>query len=107
MRKLYEPCSFFFFSSRRRHTRLTCDWSSDVWLFRSAGQPDPDSVPGQTSPGGEDDETALSILGTVKTSAAPVVDAGPALNAKEIGRASCRERWKISVETETEKKKRR
>src|SRR6266480_6962373 len=21
---------FFFFSSRRRHTRLTCDWSSDV-----------------------------------------------------------------------------
>src|SRR6516225_7728013 len=25
---------FFFFSSRRRHTRLTCDWSSDVWLFR-------------------------------------------------------------------------
>src|SRR6266571_8546778 len=23
-------CTFFFFSSRRRHTRLTCDWSSDV-----------------------------------------------------------------------------
>src|SRR6266480_5446672 len=22
--------SMFFFSSRRRHTRLTCDWSSDV-----------------------------------------------------------------------------
>src|SRR5690242_21401442 len=22
--------SHFFFSSRRRHTRLTCDWSSDV-----------------------------------------------------------------------------
>src|SRR3954449_12694123 len=21
---------FFFFSSRRRHTRLSCDWSSDV-----------------------------------------------------------------------------
>src|SRR6266480_6181481 len=21
---------FFFFSSRRRHTRLTCEWSSDV-----------------------------------------------------------------------------
>src|SRR3989454_2806571 len=26
---------FFFFSSRRRHTRLQGDWSSDVWLFRS------------------------------------------------------------------------
>src|SRR5256886_12969623 len=23
-------CSFFFFSSRRRHTRFDCDWSSDV-----------------------------------------------------------------------------
>src|SRR5690242_13019692 len=26
----YFFCFFFFFSSRRRHTRLTCDWSSDV-----------------------------------------------------------------------------
>src|SRR6266853_4152304 len=25
-----EPISFFFFSSRRRHTRFDCDWSSDV-----------------------------------------------------------------------------
>src|SRR5256885_5561483 len=24
------PCVFFFFSSRRRHTRLQGDWSSDV-----------------------------------------------------------------------------
>src|SRR4051812_50186103 len=24
------PATVFFFSSRRRHTRLTCDWSSDV-----------------------------------------------------------------------------
>src|SRR4051812_49626300 len=36
-------CFFFFFSSRRRHTRLTCDWSSDVcssdlkhWCWRPA-----------------------------------------------------------------------
>src|SRR6267142_1830085 len=29
---------FFFFSSRRRHTRLTCDWSSDVC---SSDLPDP------------------------------------------------------------------
>src|SRR5690242_6610571 len=31
---------FFFFSSRRRHTRLTCDWSSDVCssdLFSALG----------------------------------------------------------------------
>src|SRR6202041_3845007 len=25
-----DTCLVFFFSSRRRHTRLTCDWSSDV-----------------------------------------------------------------------------
>src|SRR5256886_4100950 len=33
-------CSFFFFSSRRRHTRFDCDWSSDVCssdLLRHAG----------------------------------------------------------------------
>src|SRR5690242_21916136 len=34
---------FFFFSSRRRHTRLTCDWSSDValpiWDKVKAGAP--------------------------------------------------------------------
>src|SRR6266571_8863985 len=29
---------FFFFSSRRRHTRLTCDWSSDVSLPICAGE---------------------------------------------------------------------
>src|SRR5438477_3066028 len=36
MRSILQPghrvwlMCFFFFSSRRRHTRLTCDWSSDV-----------------------------------------------------------------------------
>src|SRR5260370_29091285 len=28
----------FFFSSRRRHTRFKCDWSSDVCSFRSKGK---------------------------------------------------------------------
>src|SRR2546427_5316125 len=27
---LRSQCGFFFFSSRRRHTRFDCDWSSDV-----------------------------------------------------------------------------
>src|SRR6266480_4910619 len=30
MRSELVQAFFFFFSSRRRHTRLTCDWSSDV-----------------------------------------------------------------------------
>src|SRR3989475_3496644 len=29
---------FFFFSSRRRHTRFDCDWSSDVCSSDLAGQ---------------------------------------------------------------------
>src|SRR5205807_4002072 len=40
VRDVYElecdGCVFFFFSSRRRHTRLQGDWSSDVCFFRSA-----------------------------------------------------------------------
>src|SRR2546430_8745670 len=28
-REMYRPL-YFFFSSRRRHTRFDCDWSSDV-----------------------------------------------------------------------------
>src|SRR5260370_33349313 len=27
---LVHGCKYFFFSSRRRHTRFKCDWSSDV-----------------------------------------------------------------------------
>src|SRR5699024_11059882 len=32
---IFLHCLFFFFSSRRRHTRSKRDWSSDVLLFRS------------------------------------------------------------------------
>src|SRR5260221_3418768 len=28
--RIVSSCMFFFFSSRRRHTRSLCDWSSDV-----------------------------------------------------------------------------
>src|SRR2546430_3088259 len=40
---MYDVC-FFFFSSRRRHTRFDCDWSSDVcssdlsWISRGVLQ---------------------------------------------------------------------
>src|ERR1039458_10495913 len=33
---MYLQPPFFFFSSRRRHTRWLSDWSSDVCSFRSA-----------------------------------------------------------------------
>src|SRR5260370_16967596 len=36
---LYFIFVFFFFSSRRRHTRFKCDWSSDVCSSDLAGAP--------------------------------------------------------------------
>src|SRR2546430_7204565 len=39
---MYSRLLFFFFSSRRRHTRFDCDWSSDVCssdLFRTIPSP--------------------------------------------------------------------
>src|SRR5260370_28414201 len=58
--------SIFFFSSRRRHTRFKCDWSSDVcssdlvlppprsWLLPWATSPAP-------RPGLEDSETSPKV----------------------------------------------
>src|SRR2546430_9133916 len=37
---------FFFFSSRRRHTRFDCDWSSDVCSSDLALFPRVDTLPG-------------------------------------------------------------
>src|SRR2546430_13690340 len=35
---MFNVC-FFFFSSRRRHTRFDCDWSSDVCSSDLSGRP--------------------------------------------------------------------
>src|SRR5437016_9492580 len=51
---------FFFFSSRRRHTRLVSDWSSDVCssdLLRPVGFLDNDPLEG------EDARAPLPVLG--------------------------------------------
>src|SRR5690242_21503075 len=102
-------CFFFFFSSRRRHTRLTCDWSSDCAL---PILDDARLVDQQTASG----RSAISAAGkTVQNifraggdghaeSRSPVARAagqgrsvkGTAVqNQIEIGRASCRERGEI------------
>src|SRR2546427_11184279 len=81
----------FFFSSRRRHTRFDCDWSSDVCSS--------DLVGGSQhlgTVGGED-------LGVQVLAGAQHRQAGDA----EIGRASCRERGEISVVAGSLKKKKR
>src|SRR5690242_20836977 len=90
----------FFFSSRRRHTSLTCDWSSDVCssdLGRTIAQvPIGEGVDGCAFDPGtglafssngegsitvvhEDSPTSFHLVSTVRT-------------RREIGRASCRER---------------
>src|SRR2546430_17497025 len=110
--------SFFFFSSRRRHTRFDCDWSSDV--CSSDLPPDqldslvapialyPDPLLAQTlaastypleiiqlqqwllkNPGLKDKALADAVA---KQSWDPSIQAMAGLPDVEIGRASCRER---------------
>src|SRR4051812_50058782 len=90
---------FFFFSSRRRHTRLTCDWSSDVcssdlaeaaaiWRIREDGA----GLAGRTSDG-------HPAHAGWEDAAVPV--------EQQIGRASCRERVEIAVVVGSLKKKRK
>src|SRR5690242_21357662 len=91
---------FFFFSSRRRHTRLTCDWSSDVCSSDLAERP---------VEIGTDSYWAF-LVELVERSAAvidlsnpqPPSDDGPLFRFDrgtmlEIGRASCRERVEMWV----------
>src|SRR2546430_5260487 len=89
-----EQILFFFFSSRRRHTRFDCDWSSDVCssdlvlMLHNR----------YLVPGGEDQSTSAE--------AALLSDYGHSIEllehdnreiehigkTRKIGRASCRER---------------
>src|SRR4051812_49925584 len=106
----------FFFSSRRRHTRLTCDWSSDVCSS------DLDSrarrANSRPTKGGATLRRSLSLLVasiaamsvaqqhlTLADSIRLARQNSPVLQA-EIGRASCRERVEISVVAVSLKKKR-
>src|SRR2546426_12050794 len=82
--------SFFFFSSRRRHTRLQGDWSSDVCSSDL------------TSPTLRQRSSGWSAPRTRLRTAAS--RAGLASHGK-IGRASCRERVEISVVAVSLKKK--
>src|SRR5256885_16839243 len=69
-------CGFFFFSSRRRHTRLQGDWSSDVCssdldLVREQAWPDPETA--------DELHDALLVMGAV-----PSVEAGRVTSGKGI-----------------------
>src|SRR5699024_11954869 len=85
-------CVFFFFSSRRRHTRSKRDWSSDVCssdLIKVLA-----TVKVQTV------TKNLSIVEVAKLNSLEVITRKLALNV-EIGRAACRERakrWEVDGE---------
>src|SRR5438046_9249017 len=86
----------FFFSSRRRHTRLVSDWSSDVCssdlLADKLGDFE-EAVAAGVVPGGGAAEAALHALERLGYATAEADRAlRQALAANEIGRASCRER---------------
>src|SRR5437660_4772842 len=90
---IYRSVSFFFFSSRRRHTRWPRDWSSDVCSS---------DLSTQTA-------QANARIGAGTNVAANrgrnlTLGRNVAIN-REIGRASCRERVYISVVAVSLKKK--
>src|SRR5262249_57844368 len=93
----------FFFSSRRRHTRLVSDWSSDV--CSSDLRPPPQ--PWRASTGRPYGDGAPPCR--PHPPPAPVAKCGKNGNGVEveIGRASCRERGEISGDGVSLKKKRK
>src|SRR5690242_21342867 len=95
---------FFFFPSRRRHTRLTCYWSSDVCSsdlefrrFRRRRRPDVSAElrSGEEVPARPHDprRTDRRVDRDVRRLPRPPAARGSArMGRLQIGRASCRER---------------
>src|SRR5260221_13953231 len=89
---------FFFFSSRRRHTRSLCDWSSDVCssdLFNSC-EVDRLGRFCKCLHGLAGIEVRLDIRKPPRIA-----------HRQQIGRASCREKGEISVVAVSLKKKKK
>src|SRR5690606_40116635 len=91
---------FFFFSSRRRHTRFSRDWSSDVCssdLNRPPASPsvvDRSSLPPPVVPPGVLHGSAAALREFMPSGRLRFLQRSRRLlhRAGEIGRASCRER---------------
>src|SRR2546427_4344432 len=83
----------FFFSSRRRHTRFDCDWSSDVCSSDLAG------LPGKSS--GLDIAQRLGLDPAIVAKARTLIDPSEAQAAALVAKRSeerrvgkeCRSRW--------------
>src|SRR5437763_10935817 len=86
---------FFFFSSRRRHTRYIGDWSSDVCSS---------DLGTQLAVVADEHDLGSGRLDVSEQANQVGVACHPDL-VQEIGRASCRERVKFSVGTESLKQR--
>src|SRR5690606_40099509 len=97
-------CLLFFFSSRRRHTRFSRDWSSDVCssdlaVVDTGIQPDHEFLAKNIYvPGHKASKTHFGVdFSTGKMTYTPEDQHGHGTHvAGKIGRASCRERVEIS-----------
>src|SRR5690606_40661985 len=100
---------FFFFSSRRRHTRFSRDWSSDVCssdLFFGKQHHTYAVIFGcWCRCGVAFRKTLLRHILVTLGLRHPWLRTFPESNTTQIGRASCREREKISGSAVTQKKK--
>src|SRR5205085_8714277 len=96
---------FFFFSSRRRHTRFDCDWSSDVCSsdlgpVASAEYSSPnDSSADDPSSDDSDEEARVRNAppGRPKRRSVTCETIAELQAMHQIGRASCRERVENSA----------
>src|SRR5436309_3817915 len=90
------PSGGFFFSSRRRHTRFSRDWSSDVCSsdLEKALALEQESPPAviDLEQVRNDYRGLLASYGKLAESLATLNLAAPAGFREQIGRASCRER---------------
>src|SRR2546430_10461752 len=94
--------SCFFFSSRRRHTRFDCDWSSDVCSSDLPGDQDGDGLPDEleksaknkTDPAKADSDGDGLKDGDEDKNHNGMVDAGETDRSEErrVGK-ECRSRW--------------
>src|SRR5437016_12932521 len=94
---------FFFFSSRRRHTRLVSDWSSDVCSSDLARSQHDFTVACRISARGQ--QRNQSHAAALVVLAIFLLELRAERGHCEIGRASCRERCRSRWSPYHEKKK--
>src|SRR5207237_4224183 len=107
---------FFFFSSRRRHTRFKCDWSSDVCssdlfvpVIRTFCPPVAGAAKCANDRNKARENHGSSAVLLIKIMRALQVAAPEKerILAAKIGRASCRERVEIKEDGEEDKEEER